>query len=102
MRSMLEQKIKSIKKERGYISPERIFYEISNDKSIRDYTYVIMGKSGPTGKTWLWDMLHVSGFDAVEISEETQNLIGYVDSDNHCKVDDFHQTVIIILNQSLR
>ena len=103
MITTFEQKIKSIKKERGgHIHPSRICYEIMNDNAIKDYTYIIMGKSGPTGKTWLCNELKSSGFDVVEISESTYDLIGYMDSDDHCRVDDFQKTVTIILNRSLR
>lgn len=102
MQSLFEFRIKSIKKELGYLSPSRILYEIENDPYIKDYTYVILGKSGPTGKTWLWDKLKSRGFTVVEISEHIYRLVDYADADNYCLVDHFHKAIIIVLNRLLK
>jgi hypothetical protein len=101
MITLFELGIESIKKEGGCLSPSRILYEILKDECIRDYTYVILGKSGPTGKTWLWDKLRNEGFGVIEISEDIYKLVDYTDDHNHCIVDNFRKTIIIILNKRL-
>lgn len=102
MKSLFELRIKSIRKELGYLSPSRILYEIENDPYIKDYTYVILGKSGPTGKTWLWNKLKSRGFTVIEISEYIHRLVNYTDTDNYCLVDHFNKAIIIVLNCSLK
>lgn len=67
----------------------------------REYTYIILGRSGPTGKTWLCNELKVHGLNAVEISEDIFDLVHYKDDENHCTIDDFRKCVVIVLNQFL-
>lgn len=102
MTSLFELRMKSIREEHTYLSPSRILHEILRDPYIRDYTYVILGRSGPTGKTWLWDKLKSNGFEVLELSETIYKLVNYADSDNHVLVDDLHKAIVIILNRSLR
>ena len=104
MKLLFEQGLESIREEMGYLSPSRILDEILRAPYIynRDYTYIILGKSGPTGKTWIWNELRCNGLRAVELSENTYNLVEYADSDNHCIIDDFQNTIIIILNRPLK
>lgn len=88
---------------RGCITPSELLRKIIRDPSIsRDYTYVVLGKGGPTGKTWLTSALSQGGYRAIEISERITGLVDYLDSDNHCMVDHFHKTVIIVLNRPLQ
>lgn len=102
MRSLLfEQKMRSIREEVGYLSPSRILYEILREPYIKDYTYIISGRPGPTGKTWLSYKLESNEYKVVEISEKMYNLVHYEDADNHCLVDDFRKAVIIVLNRTL-
>lgn len=36
----------------------------------KDVTYIILGKNGPTGKTYLADWLKKKDFNAIEITED--------------------------------
>lgn len=68
--------------------------------------YVICGRSGPTGKTWLCNELRKAGHDAVEISEALVGLVSYRDDKNHV-LDSSYGTlnktgwVLIVLNKPL-
>lgn len=79
-----------------------ILDEILREPHYKDYTCIILGQTGPTGKTWLWDQLKSKGINAVEISEGLLGLVGYTDDRNHCLINDFHKTIVIVLNHSLR
>lgn len=68
----------------------------------KEYSYIILGQSGPTGKTWLYSRLKEYGFIVYEISENTYKFIKYIDTKNHIVVDEISKSVIIILNQLLR
>lgn len=63
------------------------------------YTFIIMGKPGPTGKTRLCDNLNKAGFKAFEVSEYLTGMVEYLDNENHYLVDETHKTVTIILNR---
>ena len=63
-------------------------------------TYIICGKPGPTGKTWLCTELQKAGHNAVEISEGLFNFVDYRDDLNHMLNDGFG-VVIIILNKPI-
>lgn len=83
-------------------SPQAYFDRLyAHDDVYMGYTIVIMGKSGPTGKTWLAKKLREKGFNAVEIAEDVFNNISYLDSNNHFTVNGFNKTVTIILNKPL-
>ena len=60
---------------------------------------IICGRTGPTGKTWLWNELRRAGHNAIEISEGINAFIDYRDNENH--MVDFGHSVIIILNKTL-
>ena len=62
--------------------------------------YIICGRSGPTGKTWLCNRLQEAGYNAVEISEGINYLVEYRDNRNHISDMGFNQ-VIIVLNKRL-
>lgn len=65
-----------------------------------DRTFIICGKPGPTGKTWLWDALRKAGHNAIEISEGIGGFVDYRDNENHMRDFGFG-TVAIILNKPL-
>ena len=67
-----------------------------------DYTYVILGRSGPTGKTWLRTQLVEAGYNAVELSEDIIWLVEYTDDKNHFIVNRMQKMVIVVLNRSIR
>lgn len=90
----------------GNWSPASFFnYIVRNNQrdSWYTYTYIIMGKGGPTGKTRLRDMLEDKGFKAFEISEDLtgSNLVEYRDDENHYLVNDLNKTITIVLNKRL-
>lgn len=65
-------------------------------------TYIICGKPGPTGKTWLWDALVKAGHNAIEISESIGPFVDYRDDKNHMlNAGPGGRMVIIILNRPL-
>lgn len=63
------------------------------------YTYIVMGRTGCTGKTHMLNDLEARGFRAFELSEDIYPYISY-DDKNHYIINDFNKTVIIILNES--
>ena len=82
-------------------SVNRIFLNIIRNSvyNAKDYTYIILGRPGKTGKTWLCNELRVHGFNAFEISEDVCGLIGYNDDENHYIRNDFDKQVTIVLNR---
>ena len=64
----------------------------------KEFTYVILGGRGPTGKSWLWRFLTMNGFRACKISEDVGGLIKYEDNKNHYIVDELNKVVTIVLN----
>jgi hypothetical protein len=83
------------------LKPNRMLRSIVEDNE-KEYTYIILGRSGATGKTWIYTGLIKYGFTAFEISENVGNLLDYRDNKNHFIVDDLHKQVIIVLNQEWR
>lgn len=83
------------------LKPSWILHYILNDGfvSAKDYTYIICGRSGPTGKTWLCHGLKHHGFNAVELSEDLIGLVDYLDNKNHFIIKALDKTVLIVLNE---
>ena len=67
----------------------------------KDYTFIILGKPAPTGKTYLCELLRSQGYNAFEISEEVLPYVEYCDNKNHYSIAGVHRQVTIILNQQL-
>ena len=63
------------------------------------WKYIILGRPGPTGKTFLYNMLIRNGYDAVEISEDIFNLVDYKDNENHFEVNYRKKQVVIVMNE---
>ena len=88
-----------------HLTPEGIYcYIISHSSFMRDgYTCIISGKNGPTGKSWLTSQLNELGYDAIEITEPlgVSGSVSYNDDTNHLIVDEFHRSIVIILNKIL-
>ena len=87
----------------GY-TPAQILYLLKNGNigchpNGTNPTYIIMGRPGPTGKTWLRNELVKNGFNAIEISEDIFFLVNYRDDNNLIIVRGDH--VVIVLNQIL-
>lgn len=84
------------------LTPNKILESIFNDPSRERKTYIILGRSGPTGKTWLWNELRKRGLNAIEISEQVYRFLDYNDNGNHCIESTFGDTEIIVLNKPLK
>lgn len=79
---------------------ENSIFQIEHQK--HPYTFIVLGKSGPTGKTWLTTGLKKYGFVAVELTESIIPFIDYRDDENHVIKNYMDNTIIIILNQPLQ
>lgn len=85
-------------------TPEEIYNFICSNDPNRDYIYVIFGKNGPTGKSWLWSTLHMNGYEAIETSEMLSlcgTTCNYADNQNHYILNDYYGWAIIVLNTIL-
>lgn len=83
-------------------SPEFILSIVrDNPEAIKNYRFIVMGKTGPTGKTWLTEQLRSIGCDAIELSEDICGYVDYKDSKNHYLIDPFNKNTVIILNAPL-
>ena len=84
-------------------SPREILNYITKECVSQDVAkkckYVILGRPGSTGKTWLKDRLTELGYNAVEISEDVCSIVSYHDNYNHIIVDAFSTRMTIILNK---
>lgn len=71
-----------------------------------DPMYIICGRNGPTGKTWLWNELRKDGHNVIEITEGLGGFVDYRDDENHMRDAGFSfltnsGLVIIVLNKPL-
>lgn len=85
-------------------SVEKILRHIIYNKfgDSRERTYIIMGKDGPTGKTWLRDELNKHGFTAFEITEDIFELVEYqYTEENYVIRNDFSKHTVIVLNRPI-
>ncbi len=96
-------KLESISKVYGYLKPTTILHEILKSTNSRAYIYIITGRVGPTGKTWLRDSLIANGCTAVEISGAMahRHCRYTFDKDNYCIVDNDQKLVFISLSRPL-
>lgn len=87
----------------GIIAPKYILRHITHSKQLNHdrYTFIILGKVGPTGKTWLCRELRSRGFDAIELAPTVYAEVSYKDNHNHLIVDEEQNCVTIILNRLL-
>lgn len=67
-----------------------------------EYTYIVLGRVGPTGKTWLCDQLRKLGYSAFEISEDIWGLVSYIDDENYVRIDYNRKVCTIILNAPIK
>mgnify|MGYP006874619200 CR=1 FL=1 len=87
--------------DRQIVSPQQVLYQA--DLLAANGTkpaYIICGRSGPTGKTWLANELRKAGHTAIEISEGINQFVHYCDDKNHMVELGFNQ-IVIILNKPL-
>lgn len=75
-----------------------------NYENLKDFTFIILGKPGPTGKTWLCNKLKKHGLNAIEL---TETLLDYIDYTGHqSSMNDYYEDhdnkyVVIILNRPI-
>ena len=67
----------------------------------KEYTYIITGRIGPTGKTWLCNALRSNGLNAVEITELVYDIVNYNDNRNHFRRDVANKMCVIVLNKEI-
>ena len=84
------------------ITPYGLLHMFTSDDMYKQHFYVILGRSGPTGKTWLATKLKEFGYNAIELSEGIGELVQYNDDRNHIRFDPIDKTVIIVLNELVR
>lgn len=85
-------------------SPSRILDALTNHSratEMASYVYVVIGKIGLTGKSWLVDRLRSRGLTAMEIMPELYLMVNYQDNDNHVFVDHERKQVLIVLNKPI-
>lgn len=77
-----------------------IFRQIVSSHFIKDYTVIITGRTGPTGKTTLCKLLNNAGVRAIEISESLNYHVDYLDMyENEMIIDDENKIVLVVLNR---
>lgn len=87
-------------KRREYGTASDIYRTIVGDQFLKDYTVVITGKTGPTGKTTLCKLLVNAGVKAIEISEILNDQVEYLyEYGNEMIVDNENKTVLVVLNR---
>ena len=87
-------------KTRTYETASIIYREIIKQPSFKDYTVIITGKPGPTGKTTLCKLLVNAGINAIEISEILYTHVVYLlENDNTVTIDEENKIVLVILNR---
>jgi hypothetical protein len=68
--------------------------------NFKEYTFIIFGKSGATGKTTLCNALRDRGYNAFDISEDVSALAHYnIYGNDGYIVDMARKVVVIILNK---
>lgn len=83
------------------MTPAEVLRFIREMKNGKEYVYIILGKPGPTGKSWLCARLNELGYNAIEISEDIGGFVKYDDTDTHFRGDHFSKHVTIVLNRPL-
>ena len=85
---------------RSYDTASNIYSAIVSNQTLREYTVVIAGRYGPTGKTTLCKLLVNAGINAIEISETLNNRVTYLyKNDNDVLIDDDNKIVLVVLNR---
>lgn len=82
--------------------PAFILNEIIKNKTLYEpdkFTAVVMGRVGPTGKSWIRQKLTENGYKAVEITGSIYDHVEYNDNKNRLIVDPVEGTITIILNR---
>lgn len=85
-----------------YRTASDIYRAIVGSQFLKNYTVIITGKTGPTGKTTLCKLLNNAGVRAIDISESLNNYVQYANecNRNDMIVDEFNETILVVLNRS--
>lgn len=77
-----------------------IYREIVGDPELKNYTVVIIGTPGPTGKTTLCKLLISAGINAIDISESLDSHVAYLyPNDNDIDIDRENKIILVVLNR---
>lgn len=87
-----------------YFRPRDVLTFARMRESMGDYSwnYIILGRTGPTGKSYLCQLLKDCGFHATEITESIYPFVDFWDDKNHFMIDISRKHVVIILNRPLK
>ena len=94
-------------RENNNMSPNEFLGRLHEDvplAELQGYTFIIGGKGGPTGKTWLCGRLNDIGCKAIELCETALYsfiYFEYTDDKNHYIINHMDKLVTIILNKPL-
>ena len=78
----------------------RFYRSIIRNQFLKDYTVIITGKTGPTGKTTLCKLLNNAGINAIDISESLNSYVNYSnDNRNYKTIDKDNKIVLVVLNR---
>ena len=103
MERCMDDVIKACRPGRGW-TPRDILDTILSSKNLfnpEEYTYIIMGHVGPTGKTWLCNELRHHGHNAIEITDQIYDIVDYHDEHNYFRRDVVNKQVVIVLNKKI-
>ena len=86
---------------REYRTAADVYRAIVGNQFLKDYTVIITGKTGPTGKTTLCKLLNNAGVRAIEISEDLNFYVEYStkSNKNNVIINEFNETVLVVLNR---
>lgn len=88
--------------QKNNLDPETILSLVERNPLERNtHKFIVLGRTGPTGKTWLTNKLRELGCDVVEISEDIYRFVDYKDFDNHYLAYLDKRLTIIILNHPI-
>lgn len=84
------------------MTPSRILDHIIKEvDDSKDYLYLVMGKYGPTGKTWLYERLKENGYNAIELTEDIWDYVIYREGVNRYYINPVKKLVVVVLNELL-
>lgn len=86
-------------------SPAYFLHHLTKHKrlyNLGENTIVVLGRRGPTGKSWITQRLTEQGYKAIEISESVSAHVEYQDNLNHLIVNPYSGIVTLILNRLLK
>lgn len=85
---------------REYRTASDIYKAIVGNQTLKSYTVVITGKSGPTGKTTLCSLLNNAGVKVVDISNDLNQCVKYANGyGNEMLINYDNETVLVVLNR---